>query len=393
MKNSNHNDHDYKIKSIDKILNDTSYHIEYNGYLANHSKHAPIALLRLGANLNIINNFYNRYIKNTEIETQKKSDYHICEENWKEYLGKKSSFNSYYNFFKNKIEINGLSKVLIDFIPILIPGWMGSLAHGTIHLGWALDIKNKCMISEGLAYICYSFLSCHPEKIEAGTENTKTFDSPLESFLNILEDINKEPTQFKEYIQDLIDKEKIENNFYIHPNINRMSNQFKIAALLNYEHLLIYQDQKWFKNSNIDKVWDELFYLVTLIYLYYPSNFICLHLITSLHAIKEISFYLNQHEEQKCIKNYWIGMNCVLFSLESLPNKDLFKNLIKKNNNNFDKYDDPKIQVYWTQIIEKAYLEKEEHNPKLVYVLKKLWEENNFKSVFRLAAGNFIESS
>ena len=34
---------------VETLLNDQSYHIEFNGFLTNHVKHAVIALNRLGA--------------------------------------------------------------------------------------------------------------------------------------------------------------------------------------------------------------------------------------------------------------------------------------------------------------------------------------------------------
>ena len=30
----------------------------------------------------------------------------------------------------------GLNRVLTEYLPILIPGWVGSLTHAAIHLGW-----------------------------------------------------------------------------------------------------------------------------------------------------------------------------------------------------------------------------------------------------------------
>jgi|AntRauMFilla1563_2_1112583.scaffolds.fasta_scaffold259604_1 hypothetical protein len=40
----------------------------------------------------------------------------------------------------------------------------GALTHGLIHLGWALDANNERMTDEGLAYLAYTHLSCHPER-------------------------------------------------------------------------------------------------------------------------------------------------------------------------------------------------------------------------------------
>jgi hypothetical protein len=39
-----------------------------------------------------------------------------------------------------------------------------------------------------------------------------------------------------------------------------------------------------------------------------------------------------------------------------------------------------------------ALAEREEHNPKLVYVLRKLWARFGHRSVYRVAAGCFTET-
>ncbi len=391
MENLNKTNFSKKLNSVSELLNDTTNHIEFNGHLSNHNKHAVVALTRLSADLNLINNFYYDYIKCTTygcgLEAPKVSKYSINKQNWKEYLGKRTSFASYYDFFNSEIEKKGLNRVLTEYLPILIPGWVGSLTHAAIHLGWGLDIKNKCMITEGLAYLCFSFISCHPEKVL--TEGNRHFESPTESFLFILDEINKDPLQFKEYIENILKKEELENNFNFHPELRRSGTQFKIATVLKYGHPLIYEEQNWFKSANSEYLWNELFYLTTLVYLHYPGNFIVLHLLTSLHALKEIAFYQSKNEELDCIKNYWIGMNCILFAMVDLPNREKFNALIDYHKNNFDQIDDPKIQTYWKNILESAYLEKEEHNAKMVYVLKKIWEESGCKSIYRIAANNF----
>nr|BFD33317.1 hypothetical protein GTC16762_29350 [Pigmentibacter ruber] len=379
------------LKSVPDLLNDISNHIEFNGHLSNHNKHAVVALARLSADINLINKFYFEYIECTTygcgLEPPKISKYHITKQNWKDYLGKRTSYTSYYEFFKSEIEINGLNRVLSEYLPQLLPGWVSSLTHAAIHLGWGLDIKNKCMITEGLAYLCFSFISCHPEKVLK--EDNQVFNSPIHSFLNILEEIDKDPQQFKHYIDSILKKEEEENNFNFHPELKRSGTQLRIATVLKYGHPLIYLEQAWISNLSTEESWNELFYLTTLIYLHHSYNFVVLHLLTSLHALKEIAFYLNKEEEQECLKNYWIGMNCILFAMVTMPNKNEFNQLIDKYYNKFDDFNDINISKYWKNIIESAFLEKEEHNPKMVYVLRKMWEESGYKSIYRIAANQF----
>lgn len=47
---------------LQTLLNDSSkYHIEFNGHLTNHAKHAVVALYRLEVPINEIEDYYNNY--------------------------------------------------------------------------------------------------------------------------------------------------------------------------------------------------------------------------------------------------------------------------------------------------------------------------------------------
>ena len=43
----------------------------------------------------------------------------------------------------------------------------------------------------------------------------------------------------------------------------------------------------------------------------------------------------------------------------------------------------------WEHIVARALLEEEEHNPKLVYVQRLLWNRFGKRSLFRIAANHF----
>ena len=95
------------------------------------------------------------------LEPPRKARYQIDEANWRSLLGKRSSFSAYCDFFRQQIREQGREQVLASYLPELIDGWVGSLTHGTIHLGWALLAEHEGMIVEGLAYMAYSYVPCH----------------------------------------------------------------------------------------------------------------------------------------------------------------------------------------------------------------------------------------
>ena len=58
-------DENNALDVVETLLNDQSYHIEFNGFLTNHVKHAVIALNRLGASPQRIQEYYDTYVKCT----------------------------------------------------------------------------------------------------------------------------------------------------------------------------------------------------------------------------------------------------------------------------------------------------------------------------------------
>ena len=81
---------------VERLLNDQSYHIEFNVYLTNNVKHAVIALKGLGASPQRIKDYYDSYASCTTygygLEPQRLSEQTITQDNWQAYFGKHCSF-------------------------------------------------------------------------------------------------------------------------------------------------------------------------------------------------------------------------------------------------------------------------------------------------------------
>lgn len=81
------------VRSISDLLNDRTYHIEFNGHLTNHVKHAVVALARLGADPERIRSYYDQYAELTPygyaLEAPVASSYVITQSNWKQLFGKR----------------------------------------------------------------------------------------------------------------------------------------------------------------------------------------------------------------------------------------------------------------------------------------------------------------
>lgn len=373
---------------IEALLDDRAYHIEFkhvafNGYLSNHDKHAVIALDRLGASAQRIGDYYRRYAANTYgygLEPPKPSELAIDADNWRRHLGARSSYSAYCEFFDAEERRLGMKALLQRYLPELVPGWPGALAHGAIHLGWALDAGHRWMTIEGLAYQAFAYVSCHPER-----NNPAPVDdaSPLRSMLAIADAWETQGEALRAWLESAI----ADPGAAVHPELAVAGSQYKIAKVLAQGHPLIHATPAWIGREPLPALWGALHYAVALLYLTKPGDFTVLHLITSLHAMEHIAAPLPEAQQREAIACYWTGLLAILFSRGAFPTRAEFEALDAKYR---DAADDPaSSQAEWDRVVARAIPEDEEHNPKLVYVERLAWRRFGYRSVFRVAAGHF----
>lgn len=381
---------------IDELLNDNTYHIEFNGHLTNHSKHAVIALAGLGVCPQKIKAYYDNHAEQTTygfgLELPKPSKYEINGENWQKYLGKRTSFSSYCRFFAEQEQKLGMHGLINAYVPALLPGWVGSFTHATIHLGWALSVGNRYMAIEGLAYMAFSYVSCHPERMTTDQVPATGDGSPTGSLLAIADRWDANRPALKRWVKQLLDDKSpgvIEN---IHPELMRSGLQYRIARMLAEGHPLMYQTPGWLRETDPAETWEGLYAAVSLLYLSVPGDFVLLHLITSLFAMEQIAGYLPASQQKEVIKCYWIGMLGIVFSGADFSKAAKLRALDNIYGHAHDPVESPAMRQEWEQIVARAVEEEEEHNPKLVYVMQKMWAATGGKTLYRAAAAQFTKT-
>jgi len=381
-----------KLNVIETLLNDPSHHIEFNVFLTNHVKHAVVALKGLEASPERINEFYDNYAKFTTygygLEQAKLSEHIITQDNWQVYFGKHCSFTSYCQFFEQKEKELGIDRLLGEYVPILLPGCVGSLMHGTIHLGWALDSGNRWMIIEGLAYMAFSYMSCQPEKTFPLSPEPVAEESVLDSLLHIAE-AWEDGESLHNWLEATLSNDKYSASSGFHPELAVTGAQFNIAKVLTEGHPLIHATPAWIENLDMATIWKELYEGLTLFFMAKPGDFLVLHLLTSLHGMEQIANRIPVDQQKRAIKCYWTAMLGIIFSDEEVPTRATLQVLNSKYKDAIDHDGRPTEGQAWEDIVARAIIEEEEHNPKLVYVQQLLWERFDHRSLFRIAAGNF----
>jgi hypothetical protein len=282
-----------------------------------------------------------------------------------------------------------MERLLGEYVPRLLPGCVGSLMHGTIHLGWALDSGNRWMIIEGLAYMAFSYLSCHPERTYSATRGSAKDKSVLDSLFRIADAWEADHGALHAWLEATLTDDKYSTSAGFHPELAVTGAQYNIAKVLAEGHPLIHATPAWIEDLDMARIWEELYEAVTLLYMTKPGDFLILHLTTSLHAMEQIANRMPVNQQQRAIKCYWTAMLGIIFSGGEVPTRATLESLHSKYKDAIDHNGSPMEGQEWEHIVARALIEEEEHNPKLVYVQRLLWNRFGHRSLFRVAAGHF----
>lgn len=376
---------------VGRLLADRSRHIEFNGHLTDHIKHAVVALAGLGVDPERIEEYHDAYVTLTSygfrVEPARPARRTIDDDNWLELLGGRTDFAAYCDFFDRRERELGLPEVLRRYLPDLLPGWVGALTHATIHLGWGLDAGSRRMTIEGLAYLTFGHVSCHPERaFQAVGRDEK---SALESWTRIAAFWEDHRQELSAWVEDLVGDTSPEAAAGINPEILRSGIQYRIARMHRDGHPLIYETPSWATDQDPTTSWNDLTRLITLLYLAEPGDFLLVHLITSVHALRHIADALPADRRQEVVRCHWTGLVGVLFSRGRFPLPRKVTALADLFDTALDDLDDPRWTREWDWLIARAVGEEEEHNPKLVYVMHEMWCRTGGQSLYRVAAGQF----
>jgi Questin oxidase-like len=448
------------------LLADRQYHIEFHGFLSNHAKHAVIALDRLSAPEERVQENWDDYTKMSpygitlEKVEQPNWDYTpTATSSWsnkwndRTWRGKKIAWQEQVVFMNQELEqrFHHDTNQLVHFYApdLIVSGVAGSLTHGIIHLGWAIDAKSPWMIAEGLAYLNFGHLGVDPNllswpKEDAGAtaiDNEKEIESIMDSLIrvaNIYESENLKSTWIDRVKAELNDT----TNF--HPELVCAGFQWELSKILSQPHAVATQMPSWLTlpssssssqtndEDDDEKLWREMY--VAIVYLYLATrspdpqaaatkgegedvetygNFLVLHLITSLwgleHTIKAIAAGgkgddNNNHDDnsnassidmrtltRKALGQFYATVICMLAtSASGFPSASALKDIQQEFPTTTTSWnDDDDNVVDWEPTVRRGIAEQEEHNFKLVYVMKELWNRHNHWNGFYQAANAF----
>lgn len=386
-------DNSIMMPSTQRLLSDKTFYIEFQGYLSNHGKHAVIALDKLIATPERIQEYWDMYTGLTpyalEIEKvptpwEQVQPIHGKEE-WETLRGKKEKWQEMCAYLDRELQDGDIQQLVREYAPDLLGGIAGALTHGIIHLGWGLDASNDWMTTEGLAYLNFCYLGIDESKFK---DDVVDEESPMESMLRIADEW-KSKGLGKTWIEDT--KKKFGKDF--HPELVVAGFQWEFAKVLATPHTVATDLPKWISKNSSEKTWKDLYQTCVWIYLASRSkegngNFLILHSITSLWALEEVCRVIDDPAvEKRALSQFYGTLVCLLATSSSgFPSREMlekaqaeFSLTVQDNKDTFD----------WAPITAAAIQEIEEHNIKLAYVCKSLWERYGEWHGFSEAAHTF----
>lgn len=377
-----------------RLLSDKTFFIEFKGYLSNHAKHAIVALDKLEAKPQRIQEYWDTYTNLTpynleieEVPTTWDQVKPISKDEWALLRGKKEKWQETCVFLEKEKQdrFNGDTDLLVkEFAPDLLGGMAGALTHGIIHLGWGIDAHNDWMTTEGLAYLNFCHVGIDEQKFK---DDFVEEDTPSESMLRIANEWKS-----KNLKQTWIEETKAKYGEDFHPELVVAGFQWQLAKVLADPHAVATDLPTWLNKKSLEEIWKELY--ETTVYVYLTTrdqkgngNFLVLHSLTSLWALEHVCCVIDDPAVSRRALKHYYGTLVVLLAASSggFPSTESLQKI--QTEFPLTKTDDKKYD--WKPTVELACKEEEEHNIKLAYVMQALWNRYNRWHGFSEAARTF----
>ncbi|CAF1358793.1 unnamed protein product, partial [Didymodactylos carnosus] len=312
------------LKHLLEISDRSHYDIHYNVYFSNHLSHALVALHKLGATNERLEEFRQFYIK--QLDPPKPKSKIITQDNWHEYLGKLHSYAELGDYFDDELKrLGSKERLLEEYLPKLVDVMSGDATHGIINLGYAVHSPYEQSLTEALAYMVYSYV--YLGHLEAHDESgvTDVIVHPYDGcneFVQLLKYVNKDALT----MQQGMEQKCLEEPYCQLPG-TVAKRLFIIRDTQEYS-LKLQQYARQIKT--IDKVKDEqlmelahaLSVAVLLAYegtIPEPDNFFMLHGVTSCWAFRQTLKYFTNPKQLRSALYSFVMTIVAVYLTQGIP--------------------------------------------------------------------------
>ena len=301
------------------------YHPSYHGGLANHCPMTLIALDRMGATPQRIENFAHDYLK--RMEPAPVLGDAIDAQNWRQHLGDASAYGDYLGFFRREVGRLNARAALRAYLPELAPGLGAAAFHPIIRTAFGVIAEDSDEIAVGLAYWASRFLAL-PESTDAAVDVSIAQSEDPAQILKQTRGLAE--LEFEPDPDALIDREMAEAAEYpLFP---------AVVATLSVDELTL----------------DRLRQAATLLFLG-ADDFNSLHAVTGLHAARVLSDFAV--DRRAFAREVWRALLALYLSLDrpELPTLAMAAELTTED------------LPDWNAILPAAVANDDEHVIKLVF--------------------------
>jgi len=311
----------------DLLTESKKFSTEYGRQLSNHLPMALIALDRLGASEEQARKFFGNYSK--MLRPQSEADFELDSSNWTKFLGQHEHNSEYREYFLKEFQKSGWENTLKSHLPTLLPGLSGGAFHPLIRLAYAIEIKSEWEIAESLAAWAMAYLELG--KFQDGKKDYKDID-------------------LGQALQSIRQDKEIVSSAIVGPNIfTRMK---FVPSIDSFNSLVGEVDPRKMDISNLAGAALKL-------YRSSNDNFTALHGVTSIHAARILSTYVQ--EKEKFIFYLWQGLAAAYVTIGCIEIQS-------------DHFQSGQALLSWEQIFKAAAAAKDDHVIKFCYTAFSEWQ-------------------
>lgn len=133
------------------------------------------------------------------------------------------------------------------------------------------------MMIEGLAYMAFSYDSCRPGRSRTTRPAGFGDKTAVDSLLGIAAAWEAGDGALEDWVEAVVEDKDSPAVAAMHPELARSGLQYRIGRLLAEGHPLIYETPAWIDDQDVATSWEQLYYVVALVYLTRPGDFIPNH--------------------------------------------------------------------------------------------------------------------
>jgi hypothetical protein len=139
--------------TLDRLLEDSrAFSAEFPLFLANHQPMMLVALERLGASDQRLEEWFEIYRDVSKLVPQPPPVAKIGNPDWRVYLGDRSREHDYRDFFTPEVSRLGIAPAVAAYLPTLTPGIAGSALHAFMRLSYGVMRNDPAEVGAALGY-------------------------------------------------------------------------------------------------------------------------------------------------------------------------------------------------------------------------------------------------